>query len=109
MSIISVLAFVVSALGLIVTLITVGFKLSNSINRSAIQNAASTAELTQSNKALRKSLDEFKTTSRAEHAEFHKELDEDRVLLAEQGAELKAHEKTLNNHENRLNLLERRG
>ena len=105
---IATLGIIISALGLIVTLITVGFKLSATINKSAVTNAESRAELTQSTKDLQKSLEEFKVTSRAEHAEFHRELDEDRILLAKQGTEIKAHEKTLNNHENRLVLLEGR-
>lgn len=108
MNVVGIISLVVSASGLIVTLVTVGYKLSNAINRSAITGAESRAELTQSTKDLQRSLDEFKTTSREEHAEFHKELDNDRVQLAKQGAEIEAHEKTLNNHENRLTLLERR-
>lgn len=105
---IATLGIIISALGLIVTLVTVGFKLANAVNQSAITGAESRAELTQSTKDLQRSLDEFKTTSRAEHAEFHKELDEDRVLLAKQDTVIKQHEKTLNNHENRLTLLEGR-
>ena len=92
---------VISAASLILALMTAAFKLSSAVTRSS-------ATLTQSNKDLQKSLDEFKVTSRADHAEFHKELDEDRILLAKQGAEIKAHEKALNNHENRLTLLEGR-
>lgn len=90
-------AIVISAASLALALLTAAFKIS-----------ASLATLIQSNRDLKGSLDDFKVTSRAEHAEFHRELDEDRVLLAEQGAEIKAHEKTLNNHENRLTLLEGR-
>lgn len=97
-----------SAASVILALMTAAFKLSNAINRSTVINAESRAELTAATDALKQSLNEFKTTSRAEHAEFHKELDEDRILLAKQGAEIASHEKTLNNHENRLTLLEGR-
>ena len=99
---------ILSAGSLILALMTAAFKLATAINRSTVTNAESRAELTAATDALKQSLDEFKTTSRAEHTKFHEELDADRVLLAEQGAEIKAHEKTLNNHENRLTLLEGR-
>lgn len=98
----------ISAVSLILALMTAAYKLANAINRSTVTNAESRAELTAATDALKQSLDEFKTTSRAEHIKFNEELDADRVLLAKQGAEIEAHEKTLNNHENRLNLLERR-
>lgn len=99
-----IITIALSAASLVLALMTAAFKLAGAMNRSA----ESSVEVTASNKALKESLDEFKQTSRAEHAVFHKELDEERVLLAKQGAEIEAHEKTLNNHENRLTLLERK-
>lgn len=99
---------IISVVSLILALMTAAFKLSSAINRSTVTNAESRAELTAATDALKQSLDEFKTTSRAEHIEFRREMDEDRVLLAKQGAEIQAHEKALNNHENRLTLLEGR-
>lgn len=97
MSGVTLLTIGVSVASLILALMTATFKISSMINRSIA-----------SSDALRESLDEFKTTSRAEHVEFRREMDEDRVLLAKQDAEIKAHEKTLNNHENRLMFLEGR-
>ncbi len=109
MNVVGIISLVVSALGLIVTLVTVGYKLSNAINRSAITGAESRAELTQSTKDLQKSLDEFKTTSRAEHTEFREKLDEDQSLLAEHDAKIEEHNRRLNDHENRINLIFQRG
>ncbi len=91
-------AIIISAASLALAMLTAAFKIS-----------ASLATLIQSNRDLKGSLDDFKVTSRAEHAEFHRELDEDRVMLAKQDTVLKQHEKALNNHENRLVLLEGRG
>lgn len=102
------IALGVSIVGLIVTLITAAVKITNSINKSAEINAASRAELTESNKALRKSLDDFKLISREEHREFRGKLEEDAKLLAEHGVMLYDHENELGSHEERLSKIERR-
>ena len=90
-------ATVISAASLALAMLAAAFKIS-----------ASLATLIQSNRDLKGALDDFKVTSKEEHAVFHKELDEDRVLLAKQETVIEQHEKTLNNHENRLVLLEGR-
>lgn len=98
---------ILSAVSLILALMTASFKLANAINRSTVKNAESRAELTVATDALKQSLDEFKATSRAEHTKFNEELAADRALLAKQGAEIEAHEKVLNKHEKWLTKLER--
>ena len=95
------LGLILTGIGLVVTLITAAVKITNSINKSAEVNAASRAELTESNKALRKSLDDFKLTSREEHRDFRKKLEEDAQMLAKHGEQLSSHEKRINKLEGR--------